>query len=168
MGWIANSNGVSDQAEAVNVASAQPQPRGAKAGPDWTRSPNLNSRGTCGECGVVESMREIADPGTASNTARCNARANAAERIAGSNQEQENVDVATLVAWHLNTRAGVGCDDDEGTPAPLLRKESTMHYEVIVLFRDGSRRVVRDVVYESRVPMWRRGDRVKLMADVIS
>jgi hypothetical protein len=165
MGWIANSNGASDHTEAVNVASAQPG--GVNAAADWMRSPNQNGRGTCGGCGVVESMREIADPGTAGNTVRCSARANSVERIAGSNQDEQDVDVATLVAWHLHTRIGVGCDD-EGPPAPPHRKDSTIHYEVIVLFRDGSRRVIQDVVYESRVPTWRHGDRVKLLTDVIS
>ena len=166
LGWIPTSMGGGDDPKSIELTAAPAQSRDAQAHADLVQTQSRNARPTrCNDCGVVESMREIADPSEASNVVRCETR-DPAQGIAGGNQDEESVAIATLVAWHVYVRTGMGCGN-EGALAPSSRHSSTLHYEIIVVFRDGSRRAFRDVVNESRVPTWRLGDRVKIMTEVI-
>lgn len=101
MGWIPTSIGPSDNPGPIELSAAPAQSGGAKAYVDLAQAPSESARATrCGECGVVESMREIVDPGEASNPVRCETRGNPAEGIAGSNQEEENIDTPQN-GWRL-------------------------------------------------------------------
>lgn len=166
LGWIPTSMGGSDDPKPIELTAAPAQSGDAEAHADLVQTPNRKARPTrCNDCGVVESIREIADPSEASNAVRCETR-DPAEGIAGGNQDEESVAIATLVAWHVYVRTGLGCGNEGALPPPS-RHSSTLHYEIVVVFRDGSRRAFRDVVNESRVPTWRLGDRVKIMTEVI-
>ena len=163
LGWTPSSMGGAPKPNQL-TAPLQPGDPNAQALP--LQAPNGNTRATrCGDCGVVESMREIADPSERGSATRCEPGGNPVTGTAGGG-ETENVPIETLVAWHVYARTGMGCVD-ELTLAPSSRHSSTLHYEVVVVFRDGSRRAFKEVVNESRVPTWRLGDRVKVMTEVI-
>jgi hypothetical protein len=111
-------------------------------------------------------MQEIAGPSEAIYRDGCQTHPGEAADAAARTHEEDMIDIATLVAWHVYALTGLGCEDG-GAPAPSMRRSSTTYYEIIVLFRDGSRRAIREVVNESRAPSWRLRDRVKVMSEVI-
>jgi hypothetical protein len=111
-------------------------------------------------------MQEIASPSEAIYRDGCQSHRGEAADAAARTHEEEIIDIATLVAWHVYALTGLGCDDG-GAAVPSMRRSATTNYEIIVLFRDGSRRAIREVVTESRAPSWRLRDRVKVMSEMI-
>jgi hypothetical protein len=151
---------------AVESHGAVPLPGSDEPSEVPQTSGTIASAVRCPECGVVESMQEIASPSEAIYRDGCQSHRGEAADAAARTHEEEIIDIATLVAWHVYALTGLGCDDGR-TPVPSMRRSSTTHYEIIVLFRDGSRRAIREVVNESRAPSWRLRDRVKVMSEMI-
>ena len=110
------------------------------------------SRARCSDCGVIESTREIGKASDARVNDQCPARA------------AENADLAVLLDWHMIAlkgylRRAIGCAPQRATAA-VRPVEASKGYEILVRFRDGSSQVLT----ETSVSTWRRGERVKIVA----
>ena len=148
MGWIPSSVGKSGD-KAVSSS-----PAGVKA--QTAQKPvtdNARSKATCAECGVVQSLREIAQPGDGG----------AIGIIGGA-----------VVGGLLGNQVGDGRGKDLATVAGAVggamagneiqkRVDTNKRYEVVVRFDDGSSRVFT----EANPTAWRTGDRVRVVNGVI-
>ena len=148
MGWIPSS--ISNPGDKV-VASS---PVGVKA----NKAPahvanNTRSKARCDECGVIQSTREIVQPGEGG-----------AIGIVGG----------AVVGGLLGNQVGAGRGKDLATVAGAVggamagneiqkRVDTNKRYEVVVRFDNGSSRVFT----ETNPTAWRTGDRVKVINGVI-
>ncbi len=149
MGWIPGSIGEPGD------KAASSSPAGVKA---HTAAPthvarNKHTKAICAECGVIQSVREIAQPG----------KGGAIGIVGGA-----------VVGGLLGNQVGAGRGKDIATVAGAVggavagneiqkRVDTAKRYEIAVRFDDGSHRVFT----EANPPAWRAGDRVKVVNGVI-
>ncbi len=164
MGWIPNSmGGPSDKAvigeqKANIVAPAVPKaPRAAASQPApvaRTIAPEpVAAVSTCAECGVIESVREIAEKGKGSGIGAVGGAVVGGllgNQVGGGRGQ----DVMTVVGAVGGAVAGNEVEK---------RVKSTKSYEVSVRLHDGSSRVIS----EASLPAWRIGDKVKIVNGTI-
>jgi outer membrane lipoprotein SlyB len=114
---------------------------------------NTPNRARCAECGVVESVREIATKGEGSGLGAVGGAVvgGVIGHQVGSGRGQ---DIATVVGAVGGAVAGNEVEK---------RAKSGKSYEITVRFEDGSSRVV----HEANATSWRTGDRVKVINGVI-
>ena len=107
----------------------------------------------CAECGVVQSVREIATKGQGSGVGAVGGAVvgGLLGHQVGSGRGQ---DIATVVGAVGGVVAGNEIEK---------RVKSGKSYEITVRFEDGSSRVIQ----EANAPTWRTGDRVKVINGVI-
>ncbi len=163
MGWIPNSmGGAGDQAalarQSANTvpASAPNANRAAASNPApvaHNASVRVAAPATCAECGVIESVREVAAKGQGTGLGA----------VGGA-----------VVGGLLGNQVGAGHGKDAMTVVGAIggamagnevekRVKTTKSYEVTVRMNDGSSRVIS----EAGVPTWRTGDKVKLINGAI-
>jgi outer membrane lipoprotein SlyB len=107
----------------------------------------------CAECGVVQSVREIATKGEGSGIGAVGGAVVGGllgHQVGGGRGQ----DVATVVGVVGGAVAGNEVEK---------RVKSGKSYEITVRLEDGSSRVV----HEATAPSWRTGDRVKVIGGVI-
>ncbi len=155
MGWIPSSMGgpsdktVLGQQSANTVPVAAPKPHRiapAQAAP-------VAAHSTCAECGVIESVREIAAKGQGSGLGAVGGGVLGGllgNQVGGGRGQ----DVMTVVGVVGGAVAGNEVEK---------RVKGTKSYEVTVRLDDGSSRVVR----EASLPSWRAGDKVKFVNGAI-
>lgn len=163
MGWIPNSmSGTSDKlAIEQQAANAVPPPtlnaqrvEAAKPAQEAYRAPaRMATAANCAECGVVESVREIDAKGQGSGLGA----------VGGG-----------VLGGLLGNQVGAGRGKDVMTVVGVVggavagnevekRVKATKRYEVTVRLSDGSSRVIS----EASLPVWRPGDKVKIIDGAI-
>ena len=164
MGWIPNSIGEPSAAELRAKAAAADEhksvhahksdkPRKDKVYVVSNTTNPVPQKVICNECGVVQSTREIVQPGDGG-----------AVGIVGG----------AVVGGLLGNQVGKGRGKDVATVAGAVggavvgneiekRVDTTKRYEVAVRFNDGSSRVFT----ETKPTAWRSGDHVKLVDGVL-
>ncbi|MEK7438180.1 MAG: glycine zipper 2TM domain-containing protein [Pseudomonadota bacterium] len=165
MGWIPNSMGGPGDTAAVQPQSANtPAPAAAKARtakaaeraapvPAPAPAPVTVAAAKCAECGVIESVREIASKGAGSGLGA----------VGGA-----------VVGGLLGNQVGGGRGQDVMTVVGVVggavagnevekRVNATKSYAVTVRMNDGSSRVIS----EASAPSWRNGDKVKIVNGAI-
>ena len=164
MGWIPNSIGEPSAAELRAKAAAADEhksehahksdkPRKDKVYVASNTTNPVPPKVICNECGVVQSTREIVQPGDGG-----------AVGIVGG----------AVVGGLLGNQVGKGRGKDVATVAGAVggavvgneiekRVDTTKRYEVAVRFNDGSSRVFT----ETKPTAWRSGDQVKLVDGVL-
>jgi len=163
MGWIPNSmSGPSDRAvigqqPANTVAPAVPKaPRAAAPAPAAvvrTAPAPVAAVSTCAECGVIESVREIAEKGKGSGIGAVGGAVVGGllgNQVGGGRGQ----DVMTVVGAVGGAVAGNEVEK---------RVKTTKRYEVTVRLNDGSSRVIS----EANLPSWHIGDKVKIVNGAI-
>ncbi len=151
MGWIPTS--IAGGASSANLAAAPAQNTSAKphVAPTHVAS-STPAKSVCSDCGVVESVREISEPGTGSGVGG----------IGGA-----------VVGGVLGHQVGGGRGKDLATVAGAIggafagneiekRAKATKSYEVTVRLEGGSSRVFTEASSN-----WRNGDRVRIVDGVI-
>lgn len=111
------------------------------------------ARWRCAECGVVQSVREVATKGEGSGIGAVGGAVLGGvlgHQVGGGRGQ----DIATVVGAVGGAVAGNEVEK---------RVKAGKSYEVTVRFEDGSSRVIS----EATVPSWRAGDRVKVVNGVI-
>lgn len=158
MGWIPNSIGepgaeeMRAKAEATHAHKSD-KPRKEKVYVASNTSNPIPPKVVCKECGVVQSTREIVQPGDGGPVG-----------IVGG----------AVVGGLLGNQVGKGRGKDVATVAGAVggavvgneiekRVDTTKRYEVAVRFNDGTSRVFT----ETRPTAWRSGDQVKLVDGVL-
>ena len=111
------------------------------------------ARWRCAECGVIQSVREVATKGEGSGIGAVGGAVvgGLLGHQVGSGRGQ---DIATVVGAVGGVVAGNEIEK---------RVKSGKSYEITVRFEDGSSRVIN----EANAPTWRTGDRVKVINGVI-
>lgn len=111
------------------------------------------ARWRCAECGVIQSVREVATKGAGSGIGAVGGAVvgGLLGHQVGSGRGQ---DIATVVGAVGGVVAGNEIEK---------RVKSGKSYEITVRFEDGSSRVIN----EANAPTWRTGDRVKVINGVI-
>ncbi|MBE0612027.1 MAG: glycine zipper 2TM domain-containing protein [Burkholderiales bacterium] len=169
MGWIPNSLGGPAGTDAAQVQSAippatvaakkrapavkhtAPAPVAVASAP--TPAPVAVAAATCAECGVIESVREIASKGAGSGLGA----------VGGG-----------VVGGLLGNQVGGGRGQDVMTVVGVVggalagnevekRVKTTKSYEVTVRLDNGTSRVFS----EASLPSWRNGDKVRIVNGVI-
>ncbi len=166
MGWIPNSmSGTSDKAATEPQTAGAPQPPAVKAHRAMASNASNPARvahtaparmaavANCAECGVVESVREIDEKGLGTGLGA----------VGGG-----------VLGGLLGNQVGAGRGRDAMTVVGVVggavagnevekRVKATRSYEVTVRLNDGSSRVIS----EASLPVWRPGDKVKVIDGVI-
>ena len=167
MGWIPNSmGGTGDKAtleqQSANTApaSAPKARRAATAAPVAPPAPvahpapaRMVAAASCAECGVIESVREVAEKGKGTGLGA----------VGGA-----------VVGGLLGNQVGGGRGQDAMTVVGAVggavagnevekRMKTTKSYEVTVRLNDGTSRVIS----EAGVPVWHTGDKVKIINGAI-
>jgi hypothetical protein len=104
VGWAPSSiGGAHDNGAPLKLAAAPAQAPGATetATDPARRSADTPTRPTCAERGVTASTPQTERAGESVAAVGCGVRTNQAERTPARNQSEERVDVATLLAWHV-------------------------------------------------------------------
>jgi len=155
MGWIPTSSGGPGEKMAVarqSAAPAKPAAPGMRAAPVQVVD-NAPAKASCAECGVIESIRELEARGESSGLG-----------VVGG----------AVVGGVLGHQVGGGTGKKIATVAGAVggavagneiekRMKSGKSYEITVRFEDGSSRVIP----EASAPVWRIGDRVKVVNGAI-
>lgn len=146
MGWIPSSIGNSgDKVTSSSTAGVKAQT--AKKHVTNNTTNNTRSKVICAECGVIQSIREIVQPGEGG-----------AVGIVGG----------AVVGGLLGNQVGAGRGKDVATVVGAVggamagneiqkRVDTAKHYEIVVRFEDGSSRVFT----ETNQTAWRTGDHVR-------
>ena len=172
MGWIPDSmGGASDKAavDQQSAYSARPAVTARPAVPNVPKAPRaaavqpaplartapaqVAAVATCAECGVIESVREVAEKGKGSGLG-----------AAGG----------AVVGGLLGNQVGGGRGQDAMTVVGAVggavagnevekRVKTTKSYDVTVRLHDGTSRVIS----EASLPTWRIGDKVKIVNGAI-
>ena len=164
MGWIPSSMGgpadkaAISQQSANTVSPAIPKaPRAAASQPApvarATAPAPVAAVSTCAECGVIESVREIAAKGKGSGIGAVGGAVVGGllgNQVGGGRGQ----DVMTVVGAVGGAVAGNEVEK---------RGKATKSYEVTVRLNDGSSRVIS----EASAPSWRTGDKVKIVNGAI-
>lgn len=148
MGWLPTSFGSESNESVVVVAPAQPVHK-----TNMQVAANNQSKATCNECGVVESVRVINSAGNTSGVGLVGGAV-----IGGLLGNQvgggRGKDVATVAGAVGGAVAGNAIEKNAGT---------TRSYEITIHFEDGSRRVFN----EANPPAWKSGDHVRVVDGTI-
>jgi outer membrane lipoprotein SlyB len=139
------------QAREEARAQAREDARAARARAQVADSTPAKAR--CMECGVIESVREIATKGTGSGIGAVGGAVVGGllgHQVGGGRGQ----DIATVVGAVGGAVAGNEVEK---------RVKAGTSYEITVRFEDGSSRVIT----EANAPSWRVGDRVKVINGVI-
>ena len=155
MGWIPNSMGGPSDKAALAQQSANTLP---VAAPKANRTAaaqaaSVATHSTCAECGVIESVREIAAKGQGSGIGAVGGGVLGGllgNQVGGGRGQ----DVMTVVGVVGGAVAGNEVEK---------RVKATKSYEVTVRLDDGSSRVIS----EASMPTWRTGDKVRLVNGAI-
>ncbi len=151
MGWIPTSMSKSGEPAAI-VSADIPRARPAKAVPKNAPASTL-AAAKCAECGVIQSVREIAAKGEGSGLGAVGGAVVGGvlgNQVGGGDGKK----IMTVVGAVGGAVAGNEIEK---------RVKSTRHYEVTVRFDDGTSRVIT----EASAPSWRSGDKVKVINGVI-
>ncbi len=143
MGWIPTSMGKSDADIAFDKS---------KANTAYTGAPRASQTATkCRECGTIQSVREIDTKGEGSGIGAVGGAV-----VGGvlGNEIGDGNDIATVVGAVGGAVAGNEIEK---------HARSGKCYEITVRFDDGSTRVIS----EANAPVWRAGDKVKVVNGVI-
>ncbi len=117
------------------------------------QAPAQVAQARCAECGVIESVREIATKGAGTGIGAVGGAVVGGvlgHQVGGGRGQ----DIATVVGAVGGAVAGHEIEK---------RAKSGKSYEITVRFEDGSSRVIQ----EANAPTWRTGDRVKVINGVI-
>ena len=154
MGWIPTSTSSPGNNAVLAKQPAAPARPAARA----QRTPvqvagNTAAKAKCAECGVIESIQEVATRGEGSGIGAVGGAVvgGVLGHQVGSGRGQ---DIATVVGAVGGAVAGHEIEK---------RVKSSKSYEITVRFEDGSSRVIS----EANAPSWRTGDRVKVINGVI-
>lgn len=158
MGWIPTSIGGGSppaQAPAPVANKTVPTPSVAKSHPAETKpaAPVTVAKARCGECGVIESVREIEKAGDGTGLGAIGG-AVAGGVLGNQVGGGRGKDVMTVVGA---VAGGVVGNQIE------KKVRSTKSYEITVRMDDGSTQVLS----ESVAPSWRQGDKIKLIGGKI-
>ncbi|MBK5104245.1 MAG: glycine zipper 2TM domain-containing protein [Burkholderiales bacterium] len=167
MGWIPNSIGgpggtAETQLQSANTpapaAAKTPAPKAAPARPARPAAveyaaPAPVAAATCTDCGVIESVREIAAKGQGSGLGAVGG-AVAGGLLGNQVGAGRGKDVMTVVGAVGGALAGNEVEK---------RVKTTRSYEVTVRMNDGSSRVIS----EASAPSWRTGDKVRIVNGAI-
>ena len=135
---------------------AAPKRRAAAAQPAPVARPapaRVATVATCAECGVIESVREVAAKGQGSGLGAVGGAVVGGllgNQVGGGRGQ----DVMTVVGAVGGAVAGNEIEK---------RVKTTKSYSITVRFDDGSSRVIS----EANAPTWRAGDKVKVINGVI-
>lgn len=150
MGWIPTSIGGGSEVEPPAKKTAQPAAR-AKAPPAQVASSAPVAK--CTNCGVIESVREIAAKGEGSGLGAAGGAVVGGllgHQVGGGSGKQ----IATVVGAVGGAVAGNEVEK---------RVKATKSYDITVRLDDGSTRVIN----EANPPSWRSGDRVRIVDGAI-
>jgi outer membrane lipoprotein SlyB len=150
MGWIPTSIGGGTEIEPPVKKTAQPAAR-AKAPPAQVASSAPVAK--CTTCGVIESVREIAEKGEGSGLGAAGGAVVGGllgHQVGGGSGKQ----IATVVGAVGGAVAGNEVEK---------RVKATKSYDITVRLDDGSTRVIN----EANPPSWRSGDRVRIVDGAI-
>jgi outer membrane lipoprotein SlyB len=157
MGWIPNSMGGAGDTAAVQLQSANTAaPAAAKAHTAKAverAAPVPVPAAKCAECGVIESVREIAAKGQGSGIGAVGGAVVGGllgNQVGGGRGK----DVMTVVGAVGGAVAGNEVEK---------QVKATKSYEVTVRLNDGSSRVIN----EASAPSWRTGDKIKIVNGAI-
>jgi outer membrane lipoprotein SlyB len=155
MGWIPTSTSspsvIANQPTAPAKSAAEAAR--AQAREQAREQARAQARVRCAECGVIESVREIATKGEGSGIGAVGGAVVGGvlgHQVGGGRGQ----DIATVVGAVGGAVAGNEIEK---------HVKSTKSYEITVRFEDGSSRVI----HEASAPSWRTGDRVKVINGVI-
>ncbi|MBY0268556.1 MAG: glycine zipper 2TM domain-containing protein [Burkholderiales bacterium] len=154
MGWIPTSIGGAGNLEADKSVkkSAQAVTPKTKTPPTQVAS-NAPASTKCSTCGVIESVREIAEKGEGSGLGAAGGAVVGGllgHQVGGGTGKQ----IATVVGAVGGAVAGNEVEK---------RVKATKSYDITVRLDDGSTRVIN----EANPPSWRNGDRVKIVDGAI-
>lgn len=164
MGWLPTSSGTPHEAQpaAAQTGAAEPAPvqkahtahksRGKLAYQEESARPH-HATARCGNCGVIASIREISVP----------AKTSGIGLVGGA-----------VVGGLLGNQVGGGHGRDAATVVGAVggamagneiekRRNTNTEYEIVVRYDDGSTRRF----HEARPPVWRPGDRVRVVDGTI-
>jgi len=98
--------GANDNAAPVKSSPVPTQAGGANEAPadPAQGSRDTPTRPTCAEVDAIASIQEIARTGESGGTVGCGVGSNLAGGTPADNQSEEQVDVATFLAWHVQGR----------------------------------------------------------------
>ena len=161
MGWIPTSIGesahpVADSREPLQSGDAMAQANRAAAQPHSVpayQASNAPAHPVCAECGVIESVRAVARQGQATGLGLVGGAVVGGlvgNQIGGGHGR----DAMTVVGAVGGAVAGNQIEKNART---------THSYEIVVRLNNGSRRVF----HEANAPVWRPGDRVRIVDGVI-
>ena len=106
--WAPSSIGsVNDDAAPAKLSAMPPHGVGAKEAPadPAHESSDSSTRPTCAELGEIALTQETERTGKSGGSVGCGVGSNlAGGTSAGSNRIEEQIDVGTLLAWHLQAR----------------------------------------------------------------
>ncbi len=155
MGWIPSSSG-SPSGSAMTDTHAANMPKSGTAKPHAAplhMAGNAVAKTTCAECGVIESIREV----------ESRAEGTGLGAVGGA-----------VVGGLLGNQVGGGRGKDVMTVVGAVggavagnqiekQVKSTKSYAITIRLDDGSSRVIN----EANAPMWRTGDKVKVVNGAI-
>lgn len=158
MGWIPTSIGstresavLADKEKSAKKTAQPAAPAKAKTPPAQVASSAPVAK--CSNCGVIESVREIAAKGEGSGLGAAGGAVVGGllgHQVGGGSGKQ----IATVVGAVGGAVAGNEVEK---------RVKATKSYDITVRLDDGSTRVINEV----NAPSWRSGDRVKLVDGAI-
>lgn len=151
MGWIPTSTSRTIDAPAI-AALDKPAAASAKTAPAKAPATHLAAV-KCAECGVIQSVREVEAKGEGSGLGAVGgavAGGVLGSQLGGGNGKK----IMTVVGAVGGAVAGNEIEK---------RVKTTKHYEVTVLFNDGTSRTIT----EANPPQWHDGDKVKVINGVI-
>ena len=155
MGWIPTSIGGAGDVSVDKPVKKAAQPAAAKAKTP-PPAPVANSapvRAKCDQCGVIESVREIAVSGEGSGLGAVGGAVVGGllgNQVGGGSGKK----IATVVGVVGGAVAGNEVEK---------RVKSTQSYEITVRLNDGSTRMIQ----EANPPSWRNGDQVRIVDGAI-
>ncbi len=156
MGWIPTSIGGAGDAGVDKSVKKSTQPATAKAKAKAPPAPVANSApvsAKCSQCGVIESVREIAASGEGSGLGAVGGAVVGGllgNQVGGGSGKK----IATVVGAVGGAVAGNEVEK---------RVKSTKSYEITVRLDDGSTRMIQEV----NPPSWRNGDHVRIVDGAI-
>ncbi len=159
MGWIPTSIGGTREGAVVSNTekpvkkTVQPVPAKVKTAPAPGQVASNAAIAKCGNCGMIESVREIAAKGEGSGLGAAGGAVVGGllgHQVGGGSGKQ----IATVVGAVGGAVAGNEVEK---------RVKATKSYDISVRLDDGSTRVIN----EDNPPSWRSGDRVKIVDGAI-
>lgn len=156
MGWIPDSFGTPSNTTALETSPNTANPSAPKVHKAHTAPAQVTTNTSsikCAECGVVESVREIVQSGETSGLGAAGGAV-----VGGVLGNQVGGGKGKTAATVVGAVGGAVAGN-------MIEKQvkSTAGHEITVLLEDGSRRVIT----VAGAPVWRPGDRVKVINGAI-